>query len=77
MTFEKELQRLLSGDAASVILDITQLRFIDSTGLQCLVRATERSRRDGGRLRVIAPAQGEVDRILRLTGVRAVLPLIQ
>ncbi len=73
---ENELHRLLSSDVESVVLDLTELQFIDSTGLQCLVRAAERSRRNGDRLRVIAPAGGHVDGILRLTGVREVLPLI-
>lgn len=74
---ERELHRLLSADIQSVILDLSELQFIDSTGLHCLLRAAERSRRDGDRLRIITPESPDVDRLLRLIGIRDVLPIIR
>jgi anti-sigma B factor antagonist len=73
---ERELHRLLSHDLVRVILDLEELEFIDSTGLACLLAAANHSRADGDRLRIIG-ANGEVDRMLRLTGIRDVLPLIE
>jgi anti-sigma B factor antagonist len=73
---ERELHRLLSGGLVRVILDLEELEFIDSTGLSVLVGAANHSRADGDRLRIIG-ATGEVDRMLRLTGIRDVLPPIE
>jgi anti-anti-sigma factor len=70
---QKELYRALSAAAGPVILDLEELVFIDSAGLQCLLRATKLSRANGNRLRFLG-ARGEVARILTLTGVGRVLP---
>lgn len=51
-----------------VVLDLTQLSFIDSTGLRFIISADSRSRRGGYVLRLIA-GNDRVRRILRLTGL--------
>ena len=71
---ERELHRLLSS-VPLVVLDLGGLEFIDSTGLQCLVRVARHSKADGDRLRMLA-ATHEVDRMLRVTGIREALPMI-
>jgi anti-sigma B factor antagonist len=71
---ENELRRLMSSDQ-SVILDLEALRFIDSTGLGCLLRASEHSRANGGRLRMLNPT-GQVKDLLELTQLRDVLPIM-
>src|SRR5215210_944188 len=53
---------------ALLVLDLRNVRFIDSTGLGELVAAHKRSRRDGRRL-IVVIAAGQVDRLLRLTGL--------
>ncbi len=73
---ERELHRILSHDLQRVIVDLEDLEFIDSTGLLCLVKATRHSRADGDRLRFIG-ATGQVDRVLKLTGVADLLPVIE
>ena len=73
---ERELERLLSGELQTVILDLEALEFIDSLGLQCLLRAARSSRANGDRLRVLRPTTGQVARVLELTGVGDVLPVI-
>jgi anti-sigma B factor antagonist len=70
---EDELQRL-SG-ASVVILDLTQLDFIDSTGLGVLVKTHQRMREDGDKLAVIEGV-GQVKRLLELTGLDQQLTLI-
>lgn len=72
---EAELHRLMAEDLQTVVVDLEDLEFIDSTGLQCLYKVARRSRADGGRLRFI-DARGQVDRLLRLTGIREELPII-
>ena len=73
---ERELHRILSHDLSRVILDLEGLEFIDSIGIVCLVKAARRSSADGDRLRVIG-GKGQVERVLRLTGVRDLLPVIE
>jgi anti-sigma B factor antagonist len=72
---ERELQALLDADVEAVVLDLSKLEFIDSTGLHCLIRATSRSRASGNRLRMIAPPTGQVGQVIALTRVGDVLPL--
>jgi anti-anti-sigma factor len=51
-----------------ILVDLSGLEFIDSTGLSVLVSATRRSRDNGNRLRVRG-ASGQVRRILEVAGV--------
>ncbi len=70
---EDELIALISGPALSVTVDLTGLEFIDSTGLQCLLRATEHSRVNGEKLR-FRRGSPQVEGVLRLTRVGDLLP---
>jgi anti-sigma B factor antagonist len=72
---EAELRRLLDGSGATVILDLSGLDFIDASGLHCLIRAARRSREAGRSLRFVR-GSGEVDRVVRLSGVGGSLPFI-
>jgi anti-sigma B factor antagonist len=68
-----ELKRAEASDAREILLDLTGLEFMDSVGLRTLIEADRRSRDDGGRFR-LQRGSGQVDRLLRLTGVDAILP---
>jgi stage II sporulation protein AA (anti-sigma F factor antagonist) len=50
-----------------VVLDLTALEFLDSTGLGVLIRANRDLREAGGALRVRSP-QPQVRRVLDITG---------
>jgi anti-anti-sigma factor len=63
-----------SGDA-SVLIDLSNCEFIDSTGIALIVRAWQRVDRDaggegGGRL-VICCSDDQVKRLLKITGVES------
>ncbi len=75
-TLESEVDRLLAEDLRRIVLDLGGLEFIDSAGIQCLLVLSRRSNQAGDALRMLEP-DGEVDRMLLLTGVREVLPLIK
>jgi anti-sigma B factor antagonist len=60
------------GGAGSVVVDLTPVAFMDSTGLSVLLAAHKRARADGGSVRLVCP-EGPVLRVLRLTGVDKVL----
>ena len=70
---ERELMALISGEATpDLVVDLNGLGFIDSTGIQCLVRAAERAEETAGTLR-FRGAGGQVEDVMRMTGVRDLL----
>jgi anti-sigma B factor antagonist len=64
---EAEIARLRSQEFATILLDLRQLTFMDSTGLGLLLRLHEEARSDGFRF-AIADREGPVRRLLALTG---------
>ncbi|MER6409350.1 STAS domain-containing protein [Streptomyces viridosporus] len=66
------LQPLLLTDGHSVLLDLSGVTFLDSTGLTCLIAAYRTARTNGARLVLIAPSE-RVRHMLALTGVDQVL----
>ena len=60
--------RLAEQSHAVVVLDLSELTFMDSTGLHMLIEADQRMRDRGGRL-VIIPGAAQIQRLLKLTGV--------
>ncbi|CAL9336066.1 STAS domain-containing protein [Streptomyces griseomycini] len=66
------LQPLLLTDGHSVLLDLSGVTFLDSTGLTCLITAYRTARTNGVRLALIAPSE-RVRHMLAVTGVDQVL----
>ncbi|MEU6595098.1 STAS domain-containing protein [Streptomyces sp. NPDC046881] len=66
------LQPLLGRDGHTVLVDLSGVTFLDSTGLTCLITAYRTTRITGARLALIAPSQ-QVQKMLQLTGVDRVL----
>ena len=71
-SFELALGAALASDADRVLVDLDGLAFIDSSGLQTLLRA-KRHTEAGDRLRMTR-GQGEVAQLFRLTALDLVLP---
>jgi anti-sigma B factor antagonist len=69
-----EALRSLERPCERIILDLTSLEFIDSTGLRLAVVEHGRANMDGFEF-VIAGATGPVLKVLRLTGLDVTLPL--
>lgn len=59
-----------------VIVDMSGLDFMDSSGLGVLIGGMKRARAAGGAL-VLAAAPEKVLRVLRITGVARVLPVFE
>ena len=57
-----------AGDPNTVVVDLTSVPFMDSTGLGVLVGGLARARESGHRL-VLAGATDRIGRLLRLTGL--------
>jgi anti-anti-sigma factor len=72
-------QALQAGErtsAARIVLDIEGLKFIDSSGLQVILRAKRRSDAGGSRLR-ITRSSGHVADMFRLTALDMTLPFAE
>ena len=63
---EDELEKIESSAPAVLVLDLSGLTFLDSTGLRCVVTADERAR-DGGRRLVIVRGPDPVQRVFSIT----------
>jgi anti-sigma B factor antagonist len=70
---DRELLRAERGDARRIVLDLSALRFIDSTGIRLILAADARSRSDGDRL-VLIRGPRAVQRVFELTGIAERLP---
>jgi len=70
---QRELERVEATDARSIILDLSGLTFIDSSGVRLMLKAHARSRADSDRLTLLRGSAG-VQRVLDLTGVSDLLP---
>lgn len=64
----RETLREAQLNAHSVSIDLQDLEFIDCAGLGTIVDADARARRQGDRL-ILVRGSGQVDRVLRLTGL--------
>ena len=67
---EQQLKQLVDDGARMIILDITDLKFIDAAGLSVLVRTADRLRRCDGRLQLRSPSRS-VRKTLQITGLDA------
>jgi len=67
---EARIERLCVDGASVLVLDLSKLTFMDSTGLQAVLAATKRCAQDGLEL-LLAGATGAVQRLFELTGVRS------
>jgi anti-sigma B factor antagonist len=72
---ERELKRVEATDARSIVLDLSGLTFIDSTGLHLILKADVRSRADSCRLTLLRGPK-RVQRVFVLSGIERQLPFV-
>ena len=65
--FGRELGALIDGGAQAIVVDLLDVRFIDSTALGVLADAAKRLLPQGGRMTVVAEDKNVV-KLLQLTG---------
>lgn len=65
---EDEFDKVLGAGAKSVVVDLRELEFIDSTGLSVLVKAHQRAQ-DSGQGFGLVKGGSQVQRLLALTGL--------
>jgi anti-sigma B factor antagonist len=69
-----EVRRLLASDLETIVVDLCDLEFIDSTGLQCLVRLA-RAANERRRTLLFTRPRGHVAKVFRLTEINRALAL--
>jgi anti-anti-sigma factor len=72
---ERELRRVEAGDADTIIVDLSGLKFVDSTGIRLLIETEQRSRWDAGRLALRRPPD-LVFRVFTIAGIDELLPFV-
>jgi anti-sigma B factor antagonist len=72
---DDELQSVEGSSPNVVLLDLSDLTFLDSTGLRCVVRADERAREAGRRL-VVVKGPEAVQRVFEITRLEDRLELV-
>jgi anti-sigma B factor antagonist len=70
---EDELERVEATDALSIVVDLSALTFVDSSGVRLLMNAHARSRADGDRL-LLLRGPAAVQRVFEICRVDDLLP---
>ncbi|HET7901845.1 MAG TPA: STAS domain-containing protein [Candidatus Nanopelagicales bacterium] len=71
---DEALSAAIAGGATSVVVDLSGVDFLDSTGLSVLVKALKRVRDADGALDVVVTAE-RVSKVFRITGLDQVIPV--
>jgi anti-sigma B factor antagonist len=72
---QDELTRVEAGSPSVLVLDLSRLTFLDSTGLRCLVTADQRAREQNRRL-VIVRGPEAVQRVFTITRLEDHLEMV-
>jgi anti-anti-sigma factor len=73
---EGPLEETLDSGDGSVLIDLSQCEFIDSTGIALIVRAWQRlDSGENGRALVICSHNDQVRRVLEITGLELSIPV--
>jgi anti-anti-sigma factor len=73
---DDEMRRAEATDAKRIELDLDQLEFLDASGIRLLLDLDRRSRSNGRRLRIRPASSPQVRKVLELTGVGELLPIV-
>lgn len=72
---EAVIQRAEGSKAREIVVDLSGLEFIDSSGIAVLIAAARRSRSNEGRLRFLR-GTGQVEQVMSLCGLHERLPFL-
>jgi anti-sigma B factor antagonist len=66
--FDEAIRVAEKATARPIVVDLTNLRYMDSTGLSVLLRAHTRSQQDGNRIRFLPSKYDAVRQLVAVTG---------
>ena len=72
---QEELRKIEAASPPTLVVDLSKLTFLDSTGLRCIVTADERAREDGRRV-VIVRGPDPVQRVFAITRLEERLEMV-
>ena len=72
---QEELRKVEADSPATLVVDLSKLTFLDSTGLRCIVTADERARAEGRRI-VIVRGPDAVQRVFTITRLEERLEMV-
>jgi len=75
LTFDEEIRRAEERGPRTLVIDLSGLKFLDSTGVRLLMSAEARAKKRGHRLAIVEGTQA-VQRIFRLAGVNRRLDIV-
>jgi anti-anti-sigma factor len=64
----------LGDDLDALTIDLSELKFMDSTGLRLLIELNQRSQREAWKLKLTTPKLEAAATVLRVTGADSALP---
>jgi anti-anti-sigma factor len=70
---QDEFQRVESGDASAIVLDLSGVTFVDSIGVRTVLNAAAQSREDAKELKLVRGPEA-VQQLFELAGVEDILP---
>jgi anti-anti-sigma factor len=73
--FREEMEMLLQGEISTLVLDLRELTFMDSTGMRAIIAVHQTALREGYDHAVLC-GDGSVRRVLEETGLSDVLPIV-
>ena len=73
---EEALERAFV-EADDVVLDLSRVPFMDSSGLYTIVAAVRESQTNGKRLRISSSLSAQVARLVDLVGMTEALPMVE
>src|SRR4051812_4384073 len=73
--FDAAMEQAEAGSPPTLVLDLSDLEFLDSSGLRAIVLADERARKRGGRLAIV-PGPDTVHRVFEITQLDKRLDLV-
>jgi anti-anti-sigma factor len=74
-SLEQAITEATSERGASLVLDLRELTFMDSTGLRTLAQTNARAESDGFSLSIVRGPR-QIERVLEISGLGALLPLV-
>ena len=72
---QEKLQQAEARSPATLVLDLSHLNFLDSTGLRCVVGADERARSEGRRF-VVVKGPEAVQRVFEITRLNEPIEMV-
>jgi anti-sigma B factor antagonist len=73
----EENVKAMGRDATIVVLDLSEVGFVDSAGVQTLFRLARDAASRGTRLLIVAPHDGAVRRLLDILAIESVTPVCE